>query len=164
MMTDAERFDQNARSRGILIDTNLFVLLIVGLVNRDRIPAFKRTSNYTSADWDLLVGLIEHIPLRYAIAHVLAEANTLTDMKGEERVIAREMLHRVIAITEEVHIPSVEACASPYYWRLGLTDAAIGLAARKCGCSILTNDSDLYIALMEDGASVLNFDHLRAML
>jgi hypothetical protein len=163
-MTDAERFDQNARSRGVLIDTNLFVLLIVGLVNRDRIPSFKRTSGYTPADWDLLVGLIEHIPQRYAIAHVFAEANTLTDMKGQEKVIAREMLHRVIAITEEVHIPSVEVCASPYYCRLGLTDAAIGLAARKCGCSVITNDSDLYMALVHEGASVLKFDHLRAML
>jgi predicted nucleic acid-binding protein len=163
-MTDAERFDQNARTSGVLIDTNLFVLLIVGLVNRDRISAFKRTSNFTPADWDLLVGLIEHIPQRYSIAHVLAEANTLTDMKGQEKVIAREMLQRVIAITEEVHIPSVEACASPYYWRLGLTDAAIGLAAKKFGCSIITNDSDLYIALMQDGASVLKFDHLKAML
>ena len=163
-MTDAEQFDQNARSRGVLIDTNLFVLLIVGLVNRERIPRFKRTSHYTPEDWDLLVGLIEQIPRRYAIAHVLAEVNTLTDMKGQEKVIAREMLHRVIAITEELHIPSVEVCASSYYCRLGLTDAAIGLAARKCGCSVLTNDSDLYIALMEEGASVLRFDHLREML
>jgi hypothetical protein len=51
-MTEFERFDQNARTKGILIDTKLLVLLVVGSVNRDRIPAFKRTSGYTPADWE----------------------------------------------------------------------------------------------------------------
>ena len=71
-MSDLERFDRNARSQGILIDTNLFVLLIVGSVNRDRIPRFKRTSSYKPADWDLLTGILEQIPRRYAVPHVLA--------------------------------------------------------------------------------------------
>lgn len=56
-MTDFERFDQNARTRGILIDTNLLVLLLVGAVNRDRIPKFKRTRGYTADDWDLPTGI-----------------------------------------------------------------------------------------------------------
>ncbi|MSV29912.1 MAG: hypothetical protein EXQ52_14380 [Bryobacterales bacterium] len=81
-MTDFERFDQNVRSRGVLIDTNLFVLLIAGFVNRDRIAKFKRIANYTPADWDLLVSLPEPIPLRYALPHVLAALSILTDMKG----------------------------------------------------------------------------------
>jgi len=163
-MTEAERFDQNARSNGILIDTNLFVLLIVGSVNRERIHRFKRTSNYTPADWDLLVGLLEQVPRRFVIAHVLAEVNTLTDLKGPERVLAKEMLHRAISIVEELPISSLQACASPYYHRLGLTDAAIGLVARERGCSIITNDADLHVALLEQGVSVLKFDHLREML
>jgi hypothetical protein len=112
MRYDAERFDRNARSRGVLIDTNLFVLLIVGSVNRDRIPRFKRTSNYTPTDWDPLVGLLEQIPRRYSIPHVLAEVNTLTDLKGPERVIAREVLHRAISVIEELPIPSLDACGS----------------------------------------------------
>jgi hypothetical protein len=58
-MTEFERFDRNARSRGILIDTNLFVLLIVGSGNRQRISQFKRTRRYTPEDWDLLTGLAE---------------------------------------------------------------------------------------------------------
>lgn len=163
-MTESDRFDRNARSNGVLIDTNLFVLLIVGLVNRDRIKGFKRTTNYTPNDWDLLVGLLEQTPRRYAIAHVLAEVNTLTDMRGEERVIARQMLHNAISIMEEILISSLNVCASPYFGRLGLTDAAIVLAATERGCSIITNDSDLHVALLEEGVSVLKFDHLRKFL
>src|SRR5262249_2597809 len=133
-------------------------------VNRDRIPYFKRTRNYTPADWDLLAGILEQIPRRYSIAHILAEVSTLTDLKGPELEIAREILHQAISLMEELPIASLEACASAHYRRLGLTDAAIGLAARQRGCSVVTDDSDLYVALLEEGASVLKFDDLRAML
>ena len=163
-MTEFERFDENARSRGVLIDTNLLVLLVVGSVNRDRIPRFKRTSNYTPADWDLLTGILEQIPYRYAIPHIFAEVSALTDLKGPELEFGRDILHNTISLMEELPIPSLNACASTYYRRLGLTDAAIGLAARQRGCSVVTNDSNLYLALSEDGASVVKFDHLREML
>jgi len=163
-MTAFERFDQNARSNGILIDTNLLVLLVVGSVNRDRIPRFKRTSNYTPADWDLLMGILEQIPRRYSIAHVLAEVSSLTDLKGPELEIAREILHKAISLLEELPIASLDACGFTWYRWLGLTDAAIGLAAKQRGCSVVTNDSALHIALLEEGVSVLKFDDLREML
>ena len=141
------------------------MLLVVGSVNRDRIPVFKRTrGNYTPADWDLFTGILEQIPRRYSIAHILAEVSTLTDLKGPELDIAREILHKAFSLMEELPIASLDACASTHYRRLGLTDAAIGLAAKQRGCSVLTNDSDLYLALLEDGASVLKFDDLRKML
>ncbi len=163
-MGDFERFDRNARFRGILVDTNLLVLLVVGSVNRDRIPRFKRTSIYAPADWDLLMGILEQIPRRYSIAHILAEVSTLTDLKGPELQIARAILHNVISLLEELPIASLDACGSAHYRRLGLTDAAIGLAVKQHGCSVITNDSDLYLTLLEEGASVLKFDDLRAML
>lgn len=163
-MTDFERFDQNARSRGILIDTNLLVLFVVGAVNRDRIPRFKRTSSYTSADWDLLTGILEQIPRRYCTPHILAEVSSLTDLKGPELDIAREILRNTISLMEELPVASRDACESAHYRRLGLTDAAIGLAAKQRGCSVVTNDSGLYRALLGESASVLKFDDLRAML
>lgn len=112
----------------------------------------------------LLTGILEQIPRRYSTAHILAEASALTDLKGPELDIARAVLRNAIRLAEELPIASIEACASENYRRLGLTDAAIGLAARFKGCSVLTNDSKLYVALLEDGASVLRFDDLRAML
>jgi hypothetical protein len=79
-MTSFEDFDRNARINGILVDTNLLVLLIVGSVNRERVSQFKRTSDYSPADWDLLIGILEQISRRYTLPHVLAEVSTLTDL------------------------------------------------------------------------------------
>ena len=163
-MTDLERFDRNARSKGVLVDANLLVLLIVGAVNRDRIPFFKRTSNYTSADWDLLTGILEQVSRRYAVPHVLSEVSALTDMKGNELDMARNILHRLIAVMQELPVSSLDACASPYYRQLGLTDAALGLAAKRQGCSVMTNDARLHSTLLAEGTSAVRFDDLRRIL
>jgi len=163
-MTDLERFDRIARSRGVLVDTNLLVLLIVGFVNRDRIPLFKRTSKYTPDDWDLLTRILERALRRYSTPHVLAEVNTLTDLPGPEGDVAKAALLHAISLMEEIPIPSLDACNSAYYRRLGLTDAAIVLVARRQGCSVITNDFGLYLALLEQGESVVNFDDLRKLL
>lgn len=163
-MSDFVRFDQNTRSRGVLVDTNLLVLLIVGSVNRDRIPHFKRTSQYTQSDWDLLTGILEQIEMRLTIPHVLSEVSALTDMKGPERDDARAVLRAAIALMQELPVNSLEACTETCYTNLGLTDAALGMAARQTGCSVLTNDSNLYATLLGEGASVVKFDHLRELL
>jgi hypothetical protein len=107
---------------------------------------------------------MEQIPQRYVILHILAEVSSLIDMKGPELTIARSVLHRLIALMQELPLRSVDACASIHYSRLGLTDAAIGLAAKEQGCSVLTNDLNLYLALLEQDASVVRFDYLRDLL
>ncbi len=163
-MTDFEGFDRNARTNGVLVDTNLIVLLVVGSVNRERVSRFKRTSDYSSADWDLLTGILEQISQRYTLPHVLAEVSTLTDLKGPELETARAILRNLIATMEELQIRSVEACANALYLRLGLTDAAIAAAAKVRGCSVLTNDSGLFAALAAEGSYVAMFNHFRRLL
>lgn len=67
---------------GLLIDTNLLVLFAVGSVNRWRIETFKRTREYTKADFDLLLRALENQQPLYTTAHVLAEVSNLTDLPG----------------------------------------------------------------------------------
>lgn len=163
-MTQFDRFERNARMNGLLVDTNLLVLMVVGTVNRERIPYFKRTSSYTPVDWDLLAGILEQISHRYTLPHVLSEVSGLTDLKGPELGVARITLRKLISLLQEIPMPSGEACADPVYLRLGITDAAIAAAARQNGCSVLTNDSGLYTALSADGLHVVMFDHIRECL
>jgi predicted nucleic acid-binding protein len=158
-------FFENARSNGLLIDTNLLVLLIIGAVNRDRIPRFKRTSNYRPEDWDILRELLGQIPGRIVIPHILAEVSTLTDMKGSDLFQARRILRLTVEEKmEEVPIPSEDAFGSAYYDRLGLTDAAVCVTAKRLGCSVITNDFQLYSTLLNEGASAELFSNLQALL
>ena len=132
--------DQRA---GLLLDTNLLVLLIVGSVNRDRISNFKRTRKYGKRDYELLLRVVSHFPHLYTLAHVMSEVSNLTDLAGPERVRARHILKEMLSVLTEPEMASVRAAQRAPYDRLGLVDAAIAAVSREHGCSVLTDDLDL---------------------
>ncbi len=147
---------------GLLVDTNLLVLLAVGTVNRNRIETFKRTCQYTKGDYDLLRRVLGKFQSVYTVPHVLAEVSNLTDLGGIERLRVRRFLKESISLLNEVQMRSKFATEDPFYWDLGLVDAAIGAVARTHGCAVLTDDLDLYLRLSHDKLKVVNFTHLRA--
>lgn len=147
---------------GLLVDTNLLVLFAVGTVNRNRIETFKRTRQYTIADYDLLLRVLAKFAPLYTVAHVLAEVSDLTDLRDYEGLQARRVLKKSISLLNEVQMPSKLAAEDGVYEDLGLVDAAIGAVARAHNCGVLTDDLDLYLRLSYDNVDVLNFTHLRA--
>jgi predicted nucleic acid-binding protein len=151
-------FDSRA---GLLIDTNLLVLFVVGGVNRDRIESFKRTRQYSKTDYQLLLRVLDGFEPLYTLAHVMAEVSNLTDLTGRERLQARQLLKETLTILREPEMPSVRAAQSAPYESLGLVDAAIAALAREYKCTVLTDDLDLYLALSREGIMALNFAHLR---
>jgi predicted nucleic acid-binding protein len=161
-MTSAGLDLDSAGSAGLLVDTNLLVLLAVGTVNRDRIETFKRTRQYTRADYDLLIRVFAKFAPLYPVAHVLAEVSNLTDLRDSEGRLARRVLKETIALLNEVEMSSKLAAEDGLYQDLGLVDAAIGAVARAHNCRVLTDDLDLYLRLSNDNVKVLNFTHLRA--
>ena len=151
-----------AAGDGLLVDTNLLVLFAIGTVNRNRIEMFKRTRQYTKADYDLLLRVLDKFNTRYTVAHVLAEVSNLTDLPGAEGQQARRVLKETISLLSEVEISSARAAEDRHYQKLGLVDAAISAVARAHNCTVLTDDFDLYHLLSRDKVNVLNFTHLRA--
>ena len=53
-MLDVAGLFEKHQSKGVLVDTNLLVLYLVGKVNKNRILNFKRTQKYTVEDFELL--------------------------------------------------------------------------------------------------------------
>ena len=96
-----------ARRPGLLLDTNLLVLLVVGKVNRERIATFKRTSAYTGRGYDLLERLIKPFSKLYTVPHVVSEVSNLTDLAGPDRAASRIILRDLIEILHQPAIPSV---------------------------------------------------------
>ena len=113
----------------LLVDTNLLVLLAVGSVNRRRIGLFKRTCQYSESDFDLLLRVVGKADQLYTLAHILAEVSNLTDLSGEERVVALRFLGEAMLTLVEPSLPSLRASQDALYYRLGLTDSAIACAA-----------------------------------
>ncbi len=47
------------RETGLLIDTNILLMLVVGSYDRSRIGTFKRTEQYTEDDFDIAISVIK---------------------------------------------------------------------------------------------------------
>ena len=90
----------------LLVDTNLLVLFVVGEVNPSRIETFKRTHQYTRADYDLLRRVLQRFKRLYTVAHVMAEVSNLTDLVGAEGHQARLVLKENISLMDEAEMPS----------------------------------------------------------
>ena len=83
-MLDALALIEKYHSKGVLVDSNLLVLFLVGTVNKRRILEFKRTQGFTLEDFDLLENLIRWFGRLIATPHVLAQVSDLADLPGKE--------------------------------------------------------------------------------
>jgi hypothetical protein len=161
-MLDARALIEKHQAKGVLVDANLLVLLLVGRVNRRRIPAFKRTQNFTIEDSELLEHLVAWFGKLFATPHVLSQVSDLADLPGKDLHKVRQLFKAVVEEIEETYDPSKSLVADPLFERLGLTDAAIATVCSR-GILVLTADVELQLALQHRGADALNFNHVRPL-
>ena len=161
-MLDATGLINKHRSKGVLVDTNLLVLYLVGLVNPRRISQFKRTDKYSIEDFELLARLISLFGGMVTTPHVLSQTSDLADLSGKEFQAIRQRFRSLVANADEQYEKGLVLVADPDFERLGLADAAIA-AVCKSGCLVLTDDLTLHLTLASRGADALNFNHLREL-
>jgi hypothetical protein len=161
-MLDALALMNKHRSKGVLVDSNLLVLYLVGSVNKRRIVDFKRTQNFTIEDFDLLLRLLDGFGKLITTPHVLSQVSDLTDLPGKELLTVRSLFSSLVERAEESYDDSRGLITHDLFSRLGLTDAAIATVCSK-GILVLTTDLELQLALQERGADALNFNHVRSL-
>ena len=161
-MLDAGALIEKHRAKGALVDANLLVLFLVGAINKQRIPNFKRTQDFTIEDFDLLARLIDWFGKIFSTPHVLSQASDLTDLHGKELREIRQKFKLVVEQIEESYDESRVLVANPIFERLGLADAAIAtICSRKV--LVLTADVRLQLAVQHRGWDALNFNHVRQL-
>jgi hypothetical protein len=104
------------RGRGVFIDANLMVLWLVGSVNPDRIPNFKRTGNFTIVDFQILQRLLTWFgqPL-IATPHVLSQVSDLTDLDGTEATLVRELFRSTVEAIDERYTYAKDLVRHPLF-------------------------------------------------
>ena len=145
----------------ILIDTNLLLLLIVGLYNKDLISVHKRTKEFIPKDFDLLVKYINGYKILWVTSHCLAEVSNLIRQTNKKQ--AKELMAYFscfIAKAKETHIPKEIIFKNGTSTRLGVADTGLIIKSKRVTC-VLTVDFDLYKEISNRGYKVINFNHLR---
>lgn len=150
------------RRKGVLLDTNLMVLLAIGLYKRERIPSFKRTDQYTESDFDLVARIVANFERRITTPHILAETDNLTRQlpAREHRAVAAIMAPLVEKLFE-IYSPSAAAMRHQRYSTLGLTDCVT--IACAADVLVITDDLTLSNILSHLGRDAININHIRTL-
>jgi hypothetical protein len=149
------------RSKGVLIDTNLLLLYVVGAFDRKEIGRFKRTSKFLPEDFDLLVQFMGFFQSVVTTPHILTEVSNLAGQIGDHAKggVFAKIAQGVVEFREE-HVSTSELTTQPSFIRFGLTDAAVLHHARD-RFLVLTDDFPLSQYLQHHGVDTVNFNHLR---
>jgi hypothetical protein len=148
------------RANGLLIDTNLLLLLVIGHYDRRRIESFKRTTTYTRGDFQRIGWLAEQFELLWTTPHILTEVDNLGRQlpQREWQGFAESLAKLTLRMKEEV-VPSSSAMRSRSFSRLGLTDTVT--ISTKQQFLLLSDDLQLYLEAHRAGYDAINFNHLR---
>lgn len=147
--------------RSVLLDTNLFVLLIVGLYDKNLIGNHKRTKEFIAEDFDLLVESIGGYEILWITSHCLSEVSNL--LKQTHNSQAKELmifLAKFISDKKESYIQKEVLFENDFSMRLGVADTGIVIKSKRVSC-VFTVDFDLYSEISRRGNKVVNFNHLR---
>lgn len=148
---------------GILVDTNILVLLILGAVDREAVSRFKRTKRFIPEDFDLARRFVSNFHKLGTTPSILTEAsNLLNELNAPLSQSVLLAMARWIAAAIERYVPSRELILLPHYSKLGLADASISAVASS-EFLVLTDDFKLSQVLESSGMQVVNFNHLRGI-
>lgn len=148
-------------SKTIVLDTNLLVLLIVGLTNERYIAMHKRLKAYNIDDFKLLVATMADSDGLVVTPNTLSEtSNLLRQISDPAKSAIHAVFRNFIQRSAECYVKSNDAVDRPEFVRLGLSDMAI-LEVAKDDVLILSADLDLCVAAEMAEYPVMNFNHIR---
>jgi len=165
-MTQAWSDDEELLS--LAIDTNLLLLLVVGLASKRLIKdrKHKRLQQYGADDYDKLAEVAGKVRDIIVTPSVLTEVCNLAPHGIHEPLRSRILLiiaqlvrgfnENLIRCLNEKYTPSRDVVTDDNFLKLGLTDCA-WLLTMDTKTILLTDDKDLYNAAMARGLKAARF-------
>ena len=154
---------------GLLVDANLLLVYVVGLLDEDLIEKHKRTQEYSKEDWDDLRQFVNKFNPMITTPSVLTEVNNILSfgITGKKRDDLSAIFSRMVTkVLDERYTEAKFIVTDSAFSRLGLTDIGMEkIAQTKSPCvHVLTDDFQLYSLLLQRGIEAYNFNHFRRAL
>lgn len=165
MIEHVEGLVRRYARKGVLVDTNLLLLWLIGSVDTKRISQFGPTRKYSSPDFEVLLAFLGHFDKRVTTPNVLTEVSNLArkDLHGNVLLGFSETFSRAVGVLDETYIASSAVSSPEAFAKFGLTDCGIAaVAAREL--LVLTDDFALSQSVVAAGGDAVNFNHLRDWL
>ena len=147
-------------TKGILLDTNLLLVLLIGGVDRQRVGKFKRTADFGEDTFDVLVEFLQAFEKKVTTPHVLTEVSNLaSSLYGDDRKLFFHAFRTFVMNSQEVSIPSAEAVIDENLAAFGLTDTII-LSEAAGKYLLITTDLALKSMFESTGGDALGIGYL----
>jgi rRNA-processing protein FCF1 len=145
---------------GIIVDTNLLLLWLIGQFNVTLILSFKRTQGFSVANFERLTGFIAQFRKIVVTPHILTEVSNFVGQLGEPvRQKVYQHFAEQLPAFDEIPVAAVDAAVRPEIAMLGLSDVCILMAAQN-RYPVLTNDLNLGRYLSSNGIDLVNYNVL----
>lgn len=155
---------QDLRSKtGLIIDTNLLLLYLVGQHDPERIETFKRTQTFSADDFNLLVRFINLFGSFSTTPNILTEVSNLIEGVQYDDVPLLTVLRDKVIYREEHYVESrtILSNEDETFIKFGVSDTVLYHLA-QANYLILTVDLPLWAFLQNRGLPTLNFNNLRS--
>lgn len=129
--------------KGLLIDTNLLLVMIIGSLEGGRyIKKSKRLDKFCVEDYHLLWQIVKNYSDDYSdiwiTPYIAAEVSNLIDLHGQARTDVLEIAREIFSLLKQAETLIAEDCKGNFFLEFGLTDNSIIRLSEKF--DIITND------------------------
>jgi hypothetical protein len=154
------------QSRGAFLDTNLLLLIFVGVADQKLITSFKRTSShgFSIGDFELLQRVIRFLGGKVTTTpHISAEtSNYIFQLGRPSQLCVLKKAATMIEGFSELYADACEVTKLGEFLTHGLTHTGI-LEAGKNGSLIISVDYDLVAYATKSNLGAINFNHIRKL-
>ena len=152
------RLIQIYKQKGLLVDTNILLLYIVGTMDINLIGNFGRTAKFTEKDFYLVSKFVDYFDIKVTTPHILTEVSNLLGNRKQLQFA----LGKYIGLTEEKFLESKQIAETKTFLQFGLADAALSETA-KSSYLVVTTDNPLFGYLISQKIDVVSLDQIRAI-
>ena len=151
-----------SRFKGLVIDTELLILLLIGKYDPEYVSTFKITNKFTKKDFNLVNLIVNHFNNIIITPHIIAELSNHSMKIPTGRIkLYFDHFIKILKKFKEVHIEKDLVFKSEYLPLIGITDYGILLSSKENDYLLFTTDRSLTQISRAQGVNVLNFNEIR---
>ena len=151
-------------NKPILIDTNILIIILVGLIDPKLVPKTKEINIFEEKNYYELMAFIENdLKNLLILPNIMTEVDNLLNKRfiGDYRWKYVIGFRKFLNETFEQYVNSITGAERYEFMKLGLTDSIILDVVLKNGGSLITGDSDLADEARAHSIKVLDFKGYR---
>lgn len=145
----------------VVLDTNLFIVFIIGYIDINLIPKVKRLSAYNTDDFNLISNIFDSSEKLVITNSIVTETcNLLDSLNNNYEYKVFKIMIEYLKNAHDKTINMIDIINNPAFIKFGFTDAEIYQLSNQ-GCVVFTDDLKLYHFVSNQGKIVYNIKHIR---